>query len=150
MSQSTVTNLLHIVFSTKNRVEIIREETEDELYKYMSGIFRNKQSPCIAINGTSNHVHMLVSLSKNIALADIMEDLKKDSSKWIKTKGDWYRDFHWQDGYGAFSIGQSGVSALKEYIAKQKEHHKKVRFEDEFVALLKKYKVEYDERYLWS
>ncbi|HEY6332723.1 MAG TPA: transposase [Blastocatellia bacterium] len=74
----------------------------------------------------------------------------KDSSKWIKSKGVWYRDFHWQDGYGAFSIGESGVPALKRYIAKQKEHHKKIRFEDEFIALLKKYNIEYDERYLWD
>ena len=120
MSQTLVSLLVHVVFSTKNRVEIIRPETEEELYPYMSGILRNNGSPCLAINGTANHVHMLVSLSKTIALADLMEDLKKDSSKWIKTQGARYRNFHWQDGYAGFSIGRSGVAQVKKYIAGQK------------------------------
>jgi len=79
-----------------------------------------------------------------------MEDLKKDSSKWIKTQGAGYKNFHWQDGYAGFSIGQSGVPQVKKYIARQKEHHKKARFQDELIALLKKYEIDYDERYIWT
>src|SRR5215469_13942609 len=138
MAQTLTSLLIHIIFSTKNRVKIIRKEDEEEFYKYMSGILRNHSSPCLAINGTENHVHLLVSLSKNIALADLLEDLKKDSSKWIKTQGAGY-NFHWQDGYAGFSIGRSGVPQVKKYIAGQKAHHRKVRFEDELIALLRKY-----------
>jgi len=150
MAQTLTSLLVHIIFSTKDRVKLIHNEDEEELYKYMCGILRNHDSPCLAINGTEDHVHLLISQSKNIALADLLEDLKKDSSKWIKTMGRDYRDFYWQGGYAAFSIGESGVEPLKRYIANQKEHHKKRTFQDELRALLKKYKVEYDERYIWT
>ena len=150
MGQSLVSLLVHVVFSTKNRVKLIRPETEQELYPYMCGILRNHGSPCLAINGTADHIHMLISLSKNFGLADLMEDLKKDSSKWIKTQGAEYKNFHWQDGYAGLSIGQSGVTQVKKYIARQKEHHKKARFHDELIALLKKYEIDYDERYIWT
>lgn len=95
-------------------------------------------------------MHLLVSQSKNVALSDLMEELKKSSSKWIKTRGKEFRDFRWQAGYGAFSIGESNVDALKRYIASQKDRHKKQSFEEEVVALLRKYRVQYDDRYLWS
>src|SRR5690349_1075437 len=150
MAQTLTSLLIHVVFSTKLRIPMIREQDEEELYKYMCGIPRNHQSPCLAINGTADHVHLLVSQSKNIALADLLEDLKKDSSKWIKKLGRIYNGFHWQDGYAAFSIGESGVETLKQYIANQKDHHKRQSFQDELRALLKKYRVEYDERYIWT
>ena len=109
MAQTLTRLLVHVVFSTKDRCNWITRAVEPELYAYLGGICRNRESPALAIGGTENHIHLLTSLSKKIALADLMMTLKKDFSKWIKAKGDVFRDFHWQDGYGAFSIGESQV-----------------------------------------
>ncbi len=113
------------------------------------GTAKNLESRCLAAGGTENHVHLLVSQSKKIALCHLMEELKKSSSKWIKTKGNAFRSFSWQDGYGAFTVGESQVEALKIYITGQKERHKRQTFEQELLLLLKKYRVPFDERYLW-
>ena len=150
MPQSLTCILVHIVFSTKHRQPFIKPEIETELFKYMSSIYREYKSPALAMNGTENHVHTLISLSKTMTISKLIEEVKRSSSKWIRTKGDAYRNFYWQNGYGAFSISQSHVDALKKYIANQKEHHKKHTFQDEFRALLKRYGVEYDERYVWD
>jgi len=131
-------------------MRIIKPDVEADLYPYISGIVRNQKSKCLSIDGTEDHIHMLVSLSKNDALSDLLENVKKDSSVWMKKQGRRYKDFYWQEGYGAFSIGQSGVPALKRYIANQKQHHKKRSFQSELLGLLKKYEVEYDERYIWT
>jgi REP element-mobilizing transposase RayT len=150
MAQTLVCLRVHVVFSTKDRRAMITPEIEPELFAYLGGVMRNLESHCLAAGGTSNHVHLLVSQSKKIALCDLMEEIKKSSSKWIKTKGADLRTFGWQDGYGAFTIGQSQVEALQQYIARQKERHKKQTFEEELIMLLKKYHVPYDERYIWS
>jgi REP element-mobilizing transposase RayT len=150
MAQTLVCLRVHVVFSTKDRRPMITPEVEPELYAYLAGTIKNLDSRCLAAGGTSNHLHLLVSQSKNIALSRLMEEIKKSSSKWIKTKGTALRSFGWQDGYGAFTIGQSQVEALQRYIAGQKQRHKKQTFEEELVALLNKYGVQYDERYLWS
>jgi len=150
MAQTLASLMVHVVFSTKHRRPMITPAVEPELYAYLAGTAKNLESRCLAAGGTENHLHLLISQSKNIALSRLMEELKKSSSKWIKTKGAAFRAFGWQDGYGAFSIGESNVPALKRYIAGQKERHKRQTFEEEFVALLKKYRIEYDERYLWS
>jgi REP element-mobilizing transposase RayT len=97
-----------------------------------------------------DHVHVLCSLSKNWSVARLLQKVKEDSSKWIKTKGAAFRGFYWQGGYGAFSIGESGVAALKRYIARQKEHHRRVSFQDEMRAFFRKYGIAYDERYVWD
>lgn len=149
MAQTLTRILVHVVFSTKERCNLIIPAVELELHAYLGGICRNRESPALAIGGTENHVHLLISLSKNIALSDLMMMLKKDSSKWIKTNGNAFRDFHWQDGYGAFSIGESQVRAVTDYIRGQKERHKTMSFEDELVALAKRYGVAFDPRYLW-
>jgi len=150
MAQTLVCLRVHVVFSTKGRRPMITPDVEPELYTYMAGTAKNLDSRCLDAGGTSNHVHLLISPSKNIALSRLMEEIKKSSSKWIKTKGAALRSFGWQDGYGAFTIGQSQVEALKRYIAGQKERHKKQSFEEELVTLLQKYQVEYEERYIWS
>ncbi|MDZ7288596.1 MAG: IS200/IS605 family transposase [candidate division KSB1 bacterium] len=150
MPQSLSKILVHVIFSTKHRQPLIRPEIETELFKYMASICREYESPALIINGTVDHVHILLSLSRKIALSDLLEKVKKSSSKWIKTKGAFYENFYWQNGYGAFSIGQSGVEAVKEYIAKQKERHRKKTFQEEYRAFLKKYQIEYDERYVWD
>ncbi len=150
MPQSLASILVHVVFSTKHRQSFIKPEIEEELLKYMAAICREYESPAIAINGTEDHVHMLISLSRKIALSDLIEEVKKSSSKWIKTKGTAYKNFYWQNGYGAFSIGQSNVETLKRYIAKQKDHHQQQTFQEEFRIFLKIYNIEYDERYVWD
>jgi REP element-mobilizing transposase RayT len=150
MAQTLTCLRVHVVFSTKNRLPLITPEVEPELYAYLGGTMKNLDSPCLAAGGTSNHVHLLISQSKTMALSRLMEEIKKSSSKWIKTKSPALRTFAWQDGYGAFTIGQSQVEALQRYIAGQKERHKKLTFEQELIAFLKKYRVPYDERYLWS
>jgi REP element-mobilizing transposase RayT len=149
MAQTLVSLLVHIVFSTKNRANLITTEIEPDLYKYISGTLRKMEPPCLKIGGTANHVHLHVSQSKNIALAFLLEEMKKSSSKWIKQQDTSLRSCSWQDGYGAFTIGQSNVAALKRYIEMQKSHHRRKSFKDELRALLKKYDVKYDERYIW-
>ena len=150
MSQTLVSLLVHLVFSTKNRVDFITPDIELDLFAYFSGTLNHHESRCLAAGGTANHVHLLVSMSKNIALSALVGELKKSSSKWIKTKGERFGEFGWQDGYGAFSIGESSVTALKRYIARQKEHHRRRTFESDVLSLLERYGVKYDERYLWG
>ncbi len=150
MAQTLTRLLVHVVFSTKERRNLITPGVEAQLHAYLGGICRNRESPALAIGGTENHVHLLISLSKSIALSDLMMTLKRDSSKWIKTNGNAFADFHWQDGYGAFSIGESQVGAVTDYIRGQREKHKTMTFEDELVALAERYGVAFDTRYLWS
>lgn len=150
MAQSLASVLVHLVFSTKHRQPLIRPDVEAELHAYLSTVLREMESPAIAINGTEDHVHILFRLGRKVALAEVVEELKKRSSKWIKTRGPAYADFYWQSGYEAFSIGESGVERLKEYIAGQKEHHRVKTFQEEFRAFLARYRIEYDERYVWD
>lgn len=150
MAQTLTSLLVHIVFSTKHRAGLITPEVEPDLFAYMGGILNNEKSVLMASGGTMNHVHLLVSQSKNVALSDLVKEVKQSSSKWIKTQGKEFADFHWQDGYGAFTIGRSQVKTLRGYFARQKVHHQKQNFEDELRAVLTKYEIEYDERYLWD
>ena len=149
MAQTLVSLLVHVVFSTKNREPFITSEIEPELFAYIGGIVKNNESRLLDAGGTADHIHLLVSLSKNVALSPLMKDVKKDSSSWIKSKGRHFRNFHWQDGYGAFSLGRSDVPELKKYIGGQKEHHRKRTFNEELVELLEELGIAYDERYLW-
>ena len=150
MPQSLSSILIHLIFSTKNREPFITPAIESELHPYMAKIFRGLKSPSLTIDGTEDHIHILFSLSRVINIADLVEEVKTDSSKWIKTKGPEFRNFHWQRGYGAFSIGQSQVPAVKRYIAQQKIHHRRVTFQDEYRKFLKSYRIEFDERYVWD
>ena len=150
MPQSLSSILIHLVFSTKNREPFIQPTIEKELHPYMAKIFRALKSPSLAIDGTADHVHILFSLSRVIKIADLVQEVKTESSKWIKTKGPEFKNFHWQNGYGAFSIGQSQVAILKRYIARQKVHHQRVTFQDEYRKFLKSYGIDYDERYVWD
>jgi REP element-mobilizing transposase RayT len=149
MGQSLVKNYIHIVFSTKLRKPFIDEKIENELFAYLGGVCNKLDCTVLKVGGYLNHVHILCMLSKNITLSKLLQDLKSNSSKWIKTKGENYQNFFWQDGYGAFSVNPSEVEIVVNYIANQKEHHSKKNFQDEFRAFLEKYEVEYDERYIW-
>ncbi|MEP6743726.1 MAG: IS200/IS605 family transposase [bacterium] len=129
MPQSLSSVLIHLIFSTKNRESFITEVIEKELHPYLASIFKRLKSPSLSIGGNDDHLHVLFSLGRVIKIADLVEEVKTDSSKWIKTKGREFTSFHWQRGYGAFSIGQSQVSVLRRYIARQRVHHKRLTFQ---------------------
>jgi len=140
----------HIVFSTKHRQRFISPEIEDELYKYISGILRNLEGSCVEINGAADHLHVLVILPPKIALSDALREIKAGSSKWIHETKPTLAAFGWQDGYSAFTVSQSNVEAVRQYIRDQKQHHKQLDFKAELVALLDKHQIDYDECYVWD
>lgn len=150
MGQSLVKNYIHIVFSTKHRTPMIQPLYEEELHSYLGGICKNLECPPIKIGGYTDHIDILCMLSKKIALMKLLEEVKSHSSKWMKTKSDSLNNFYWQDGYGAFSVNPSEVERVISYIERQHEHHSKKTFQDEYRAFLEKYKVDYDERYVWD
>lgn len=150
MPQSLVKILIHAVFSTKNRSDLIVPEIENDLFGYMNGIVENNSSKLILANGTSNHIHLLISLGKTLSISELIGDIKRDSSVWIKKQDSQFSNFHWQEGYGAFSVGQTQVSDVLKYIGNQKEHHKQKSFENEMRSFYRKYEIDIDERYVWD
>ena len=150
MAQSLSNILVHLTFSTKGRRPDIDARVEPELHRYLGSLCGKLGCQSLGVGGTADHVHICLRLSRTMTIAGLVEEIKKRSSKWIKTKGERYRLFAWQGGYGAFSIGQSSLGALQRYIATQKEHHRKRDFKAEFRALLKKYEIDCDERYVWD
>lgn len=150
MGQSLVKNYIHLIFSTKNRLPFITEEIENELYSYLAGICKTLECNPVKVGGYKDHVHILCVLSKNITLAKFMEELKSSSSVWVKKQDKGLKDFYWQDGYGAFSVSPKNIDNVISYIDTQKEHHKKKTFQEEYLAFLRNYSVEYDERYIWT
>ena len=137
--------LVHCVFSTEDRRNIIREP--EALWRYFAGIGRNKQIPIVAAGGTANHIHLLLDLPPTMQLAQAMQHVKGNSSHWLNGP---QTPFAWQQGYGAFAVGESQRANVISYIAHQEEHHKKRTFEQEFVALLKKYGIQYDDRFVFG
>ena len=150
MAQSLTRILVHLVFSTKNRIPLIPKELQAELNAYFIGILKQHDSPALMVGSMEDHVHILFLLSKNYAFSKIVQEIKTGSSKWIKTRIAQTRQFQWQNGYGAFSVSQSNTDSVREYIADQDQHHHKMTFQEELLVLLKKHKVDYDERYLWD
>jgi len=147
MSQSLADVVLHIVFTTKGRKQWLQPLIEEELYSYITAICKNLNCPLVQINGTTDHIHVLLALSRTITISKLISEIKSGSSRWIKTKGVFYKDFAWQGGYGAFSVARPSIDKAINYIASQKEHHKTVSFQDEFVSFLKRAKIKYDEKY---
>ena len=151
MPQSLARVYVHLVFSTKHRTPWLKDAgVRDELYRYMATILIGLESPAILINGVEDHVHVLFTLSRNYAIKKIVQDAKADTSLWIKKKGVAYSDFHWQAGYGAFSVSQSMLDEVVRYIRDQEEHHKKRSYQDEFRRLCELHEIEIDERYVWD
>ncbi|MEO6719277.1 MAG: IS200/IS605 family transposase [Ferruginibacter sp.] len=150
MGQSLVKNYIHIVFSTKYREPLIHPPVEAELHSYLGGECKRLDCHPLIVGGYTDHIHILCMLSKKIALMKLVEVVKSHSSKWIKTKDVSYSNFYWQDGYGAFSVNPHEVDVVINYIANQKAHHLKKTFQVEYRGILKKYGVEYDERYVWD
>ena len=151
MSQSLSNIIVHLVFSTKGRRALLRDDdVRGELHAYITGILANHDSPLIEINSVADHIHILFVQSKNHAPAKVIEQVKTGSSKWIKTKGAGYADFAWQGGYGEFSVSHSHVDAVREYIRAQAEHHAKVDFMDEFRRFCEKNGKPLDEKHAWN
>lgn len=150
MAQSLSKVYVHITFSTKNRHNLITESIQKSLFEYIGGICKGLECNPIRVGGYQNHVHILCLMSKKITQAKLLEEVKKRSSKWIKTQDIKFTNFYWQDGYGIFSVNPSEINVVEAYINNQKNHHESISFQDEYRAFLKKYKVEYDERYVWN
>ena len=151
MSQSLVKIWTHLIFSTKERYPFLTDEKiRRDLYAYMATSLKENNCPTLIIGGVADHLHALFMLSKNHSIADIVWTIKRSSSKWLKTQDTRLKRFHWQEGYGAFSVSQSHVEHVKTYILNQEEHHRRKTFKDEFRKFLKKYEVDYDERYVWD
>jgi len=150
MSQSLANILTHIVFSTKSRQKLLPKEVLLELCLYIAGIFKAKNCHCYQVGGIDDHIHIFCSMPKTISVSDLIKEIKISTSLWLKTKDSNLANFHWQTGYGIFSLSPVHFQGLCKYIANQEEHHKNIDFKDELVGLLKKYNIEYDERYLWD
>lgn len=150
MPQSHARVLIHVVFSTKDRKAWIPAQIEADLFAYLAATLKALGSPALLVGGTDDHVHILCGLSRTVAIADLVEGVKSSSSKWMKPKGLEYGEFAWQAGYGVFSVAPDRADAVKQYIAGQREHHKKRSFQEEYVAFLRTWGVPIDERYLWS
>jgi REP element-mobilizing transposase RayT len=150
MSQSFVRLIGHIIFSTKHRERCLDAEIRPGLFAYMAGTLNDMGCHCYLVGGHIDHIHALCLMNKNLKVIKIIEDLKTSSSKWIKTKGIRFRRFHWQSGYGVFSVSSSNLNKVRRYIERQDLHHRKMTFQEEFLKFLKEYGAEYDERYLWD
>ncbi len=150
MPQSLAKILLHLVFSTKNREAMLSDDVRDELHAYIGGILENQKGTLLRAGSVADHIHLLIAHPRTCSPSDLVQEIKTGSSKWLKTKAARNATFHWQSGYGMFSISPGHRSALEKYIASQAEHHRTVTFQDEYRRLLKKYDVQYDERYVWD
>lgn len=151
MPQSLAKILVHTVFSTKDRRPLLRDPLiREELHRYLGGILTQLDCQPLIIGGVADHVHLLSTLARTGTAADMVKEVKRGSSLWLKTKSPDLHDFAWQNGYGIFSIGYSQVAAVRKYIAGQEAHHRQVSFQDEFREFLKRYEVEFDERYVWD
>jgi len=150
MPQSLTQLYVHLVFSTKNRVHLILPEVQTELYNYMGGILNNIGCTPIQIGGITDHMHILSCLSKKITLIKMVEEVKRSSSKWLKTKSSKLAEFYWQDGYGAFTVGHTQIDDVIKYIQNQQQHHAKLSFQDEYRLFLNKYQIPFDEKYVWD
>ena len=150
MPQSLSKIYVHLIFGTKLREALLLPPFRERVHGYLATVLNNLESPATKIGGMRDHVHILFRLSKNRSLADVVETIKTSSSKWIKIQNPALRAFQWQNGYGGFSVSPSQIRAASEYIDRQDEHHRVVNFQDEFRKFLRKYGVEYDERYVWD
>jgi REP element-mobilizing transposase RayT len=140
--------LLHAVFSTKNRAPLITDDWRDDLHAYIGGVVKHRNGDLLAAGSVEDHIHLLIRFPATIAVADLLRDIKTNSSAWRREKGD--TGFGWQNGYGGFTVNPSIVPDVMAYIHCQREHHRKQTFQEEFLELLRKHDIEYDERYLWE
>jgi REP element-mobilizing transposase RayT len=151
MPHSLANVLLHIVFSTKNRAPFLQSpKIREEMEAYMVGTLVAIECPSLIVRTVEDHLHCLCELSRTKSIAKLVEELKVESSSWAKKQDSALRDFHWQAGYGAFSVSQSNAADVKTYIANQEQHHRKITYQDELRLLLTRHEIEFDERYVWD
>lgn len=150
MSQSLAKMHVHLVFSTKGRAPLIDDAVREPLHRYMAVVLRNLDCPALIINSVEDHAHVLFELARTVALSQMVEDVKKSSSRWIKTQGDRYASFAWQGGYSAFAVSASNVDRVRAYVANQREHHRVRSFQDELRRFFDRHGVQFDERYVWD
>ncbi|HEV7225812.1 MAG TPA: IS200/IS605 family transposase [Pirellulales bacterium] len=151
MPQSLADVLIHVVFSTKNRVPFLKSpEVREQLNGYMVGAMDNLGCPSLITRSVEDHLHVLCQLSRTMSIAQLVKEIKATSSAWVKEQGRGLTDFYWQAGYGAFSVSHSNKEQVKEYIANQEEHHRTRTFQEEFRLLLARHGIKFDERYVWD
>ncbi len=151
MAQSLARLWTHLIFSTKNRFPFLSDKNiRGDMHSYLAKVLRSHDCETLMVGGVTDHVHALFALSRNYSIAEIVKEIKRTSSSSIKEVSPSLKKFHWQNGYGAFSVSQSNLEQVIRYIEKQERHHQRVTFQDEYRAFLKKYKIEYDERYVWD
>jgi len=148
MPQSLARILVHLVFSTKNREPFITDDHRQDAFNYLGGTLNGLGCPTICTGGVADHVHFLFGLSRTLSISDVVEELKKESSKWAKEAI--HSAFYWQNGYGTFSVSPSNIDQVKKYIENQEQHHRTVSFQDEFREMLRRHEIEWDERYVWD
>jgi REP element-mobilizing transposase RayT len=141
---------IQVVFAVKERQNLIHASWEDELYKYITGILRNKEQKLLAINGMPDHIHFLIGMKPSCCLSDLVREVKKASNEFINERKFLRQNFYWQEGYGAFSYSHRDLSNVINYIMNQKEHHKKHNFKEEYIELLKKFEIEFKDQYLFE
>lgn len=148
---NTYTQLyVHVIFAVKGRSNIISNEWEEKLYMYITGIVTNKNQKLLMINGMPDHLHILIGLNPNCALSDLVRDIKSNSSKWINENKFVMGKFEWQTGFGAYTVGQSQLKTVVNYIVNQKEHHKKKTFRDEYIEFLNAYQIDFKPEYIFD
>jgi putative transposase len=150
MPQSLARLHVHLVFSTKNRERLITDRVRDSLHAYLATVLANLGCPSVLINSIEDHAHLLFNLARTMAVSQVVEDVKKSSSKWIKTQGPEFAAFAWQAGYGAFAVSESNVETVRAYIANQREHHRQKTFQEEYRQFLERHRIAFDERYVWD
>jgi REP element-mobilizing transposase RayT len=150
MPQSLARLHIHLVFSTKNREPLIADPVRDSLHRYMASVLQKLGCVPVLINSVEDHAHLLFDLARTISISQAVEEVKKSSSKWIKTQGPEFAGFAWQAGYGAFAVSESNVETVRTYIANQREHHRTKTFQEEYRAFLERHNVAFDERYVWD
>ena len=148
MAQSLSNVIVHVIFSTKDRISFFNADTKCRMHAYIATIIRDMNANAFRVGGTNDHIHIAASLPRTVSQSDFVRKVKSESSKWIKTEG--VDDFYWQRGYGIFSLGFSSMDGLIKYIDNQEEHHKKKTFKEEYILFLEKYNVPYDEKYVWE
>ena len=150
MPQSLARLHVHLIFSTKHRERLITDAVRDSLHAYMATVLQNLGCAPVLINSVEDHVHILFELARTVSVSQAVEDVKKSSSKWIKTQGAEFAGFAWQAGYGAFAVSESNVPTVCDYIAGQQEHHRRKSFQEEYRAFLERHGVAFDEKYVWD
>jgi REP element-mobilizing transposase RayT len=150
VAQSLARVLVHLVFSTKNRVPVLHPDIRQEQFPYLAVTLTNNDCPSLRVGGVADHVHLFFGLSRTKSISETVELVKVPSSRWIKTKGIEFADFHWQAGYGIFSVSQSNADEVCRYIDDQERHHQRMTYQEELREFFKRYRVEYDERYVWD